>query len=79
MFSITVISIPMLMEREIDIVTAMITSVKAVLASPVVMVGWGLIVTLAVILGSLPMFLGLVIILPVLGHTTWHIYKKAVV
>ena len=79
MFSITVISIPMLMEREIDIVTAMITSVKAVLASPLVMVGWGLIVTLAVILGSLPMFLGLVIILPVLGHTTWHIYKKAVV
>lgn len=79
MFSITVISIPMLMEREIDMVTAMITSVKAVLASPVVMVGWGLIVTLLVILGSLPLFLGLVIILPVLGHTTWHIYKKAVV
>jgi uncharacterized membrane protein len=78
MFSITVISIPMLMEREIDIVTAMITSVKAVLASPVVMVGWGLIVTLLVILGSLPLFLGLVIILPVLGHTTWHIYKRAV-
>lgn len=78
MFSITVISIPMLMEREIDIVTAMITSVKAVLASPLVMIGWGLVVTLAVILGSLPMFLGLVIILPILGHTTWHIYKKTV-
>lgn len=79
MFSITVISIPMLMEREIDIVTAMITSVKAVLASPVIMVGWGLIVTLLVILGSLPLFFGLVVILPVLGHTTWHIYKRAVV
>jgi uncharacterized membrane protein len=79
MFSITVVSIPMLMERDNDIVTAMITSVKAVLVSPVVMIGWGLIVTLLVILGSLPLFLGLVIILPVLGHTTWHIYKKAVV
>jgi uncharacterized membrane protein len=78
LFSITVVAIPLLMERELDIVTAMITSVKAVLASPVVMIGWGLLVTLAVIIASLPLFLGLVIVLPVLGHTTWHIYKKAV-
>jgi uncharacterized membrane protein len=78
MFSITVISIPLLMEKELDIVTAMITSLKVVLASPVIMVGWGIAVTLLVIMASLPMFLGLIIVLPVLGHTTWHIYKKTV-
>ncbi len=79
MFSITVVSIPLLMERDIDIVTAMITSVKVVLESPVVMLGWGVFVTLAVIAASLPMFLGLIIVLPVLGHATWHIYRAAVV
>ncbi len=78
MFSITVVSIPLLMEKELDIVTAMITSVKVVLASPVIMVGWGIAVTLLVIIASLPLFLGLIIVLPVLGHTTWHIYKKTV-
>jgi uncharacterized membrane protein len=78
MFSITVISIPLLMERELDIVTAMITSVKVVLASPVILIGWGIAVTLLVIMASLPLFLGLIIVLPVLGHTTWHIYRKTV-
>ena len=77
-FSITVISIPLLMERELDIVTAMITSVKVVLASPAVMIGWGIFVTLAVIFASMPVFLGFLIVLPILGHTTWHIYKKTV-
>ncbi len=79
MFSVTVVSIPLLLERELDMVTAMITSVKTVLASPVVMLSWGLIVTLLVILASLPLFLGIVVVLPVLGHATWHIYKRAVV
>ncbi|WP_306117741.1 MULTISPECIES: DUF2189 domain-containing protein [unclassified Roseitalea] len=78
LFSVTVISIPMLLDRNVDFVTAMITSVKAVFASPVVMLGWGAIVTLAVIAGIIPAFLGLLVVLPVLGHTTWHIYKKAV-
>ncbi len=78
LFSITVISIPILMDRELDMVTAMITSVKVVLASPVVMIGWGLAVTLLVIIASLPLFLGLIIVLPILGHTTWHIYKTTV-
>jgi uncharacterized membrane protein len=79
LFAITVISMPLLLERDIDVVTAMITSIKAVAASPFVMLGWGVAVTLAVIAGSLPFFLGLLIVLPVLGHTTWHIYRKAVV
>ena len=79
LFSITVISIPLLLEREIDIVSAMITSVKAVLASPVPMLGWGVFVTLAMIIGSAPIFLGIIFVLPILGHATWHIYRAAVV
>lgn len=78
LFSITVCSIPMLLERNVDFVTAMITSVKVVLASPVVMLGWGVVVTLLVIAAMVPAFLGLLVVLPVLGHTTWHIYKRAV-
>ncbi len=78
LFSITVISIPLLMEREIDFVTAMITSVKAVLASPGPMLGWGVFVTVAMLVACAPFFLGLLIVLPVLGHATWHVYRKAV-
>ncbi|MCI5074226.1 MAG: DUF2189 domain-containing protein [Oricola sp.] len=78
LFSITVISIPLLLDREADFVTAMITSVKSVSTSPIPMLGWGLFVTLAVIVSSVPVFLGLVVTLPVLGHATWHLYKKAV-
>ncbi|MEL6435556.1 MAG: DUF2189 domain-containing protein [Pseudomonadota bacterium] len=78
MFSVTVVSIPMLLDRNVDFVTAMVTSVKTVFASPMVMIGWGLLVTLAVILSMMPAFLGLLITLPVLGHATWHIYTKAV-
>jgi uncharacterized membrane protein len=78
LFSITVVSVPLLMEREVDFVTAMITSVKAVLASPVAMLGWGVFVTLAMLAACVPLFLGLLIVLPVLGHATWHIYRRAV-
>jgi uncharacterized membrane protein len=66
------------MDREIDFVTAMITSLKAVVASPLVMLGWGVVVTLSVIAACIPFFLGLLVVLPVLGHATWHLYRKAV-
>jgi len=78
LFSITVISIPLLLDREVDFVTAMITSVKTVTSNPAPMVAWGIFVTLAVIVSSVPLFLGLVVALPVLGHATWHLYRKAV-
>jgi uncharacterized membrane protein len=77
LFSITVFSIPLLLERDIDIVTAMIASVKAVLQSPFVMLGWGVFVTLCVLAASVPLFLGLVVVLPVFGHATWHLYRRA--
>lgn len=78
LFSITVVSIPMLLDREVDFVTAMLTSIRTVLASPLVMLGWGLIVTLAVLAACVPFFLGLLVVLPVLGHATWHLYRRAV-
>ncbi|MDP3897648.1 MAG: DUF2189 domain-containing protein [Mesorhizobium sp.] len=78
LFSITVISMPLLMERNYDFITAMITSLKTVLASPVAMLGWGVVVTLAVIAACVPFFLGLLVVLPVLGHATWHLYRRAV-
>jgi uncharacterized membrane protein len=78
LFSVTVIAIPMLLDREVDFITAMITSVRSVLASPIVMLGWGLAVTLAVVAACVPFFLGLLIVLPVLGHATWHLYRRAV-
>ena len=79
LFSVTVVSMPLLLERDLDFITAMITSVKSVLESPVVMLSWGLFVTVAVMASFIPAFLGLLFVLPVLGHTTWHIYKRAVV
>ncbi len=79
LFSLTVVSCPLLLEREIDFVTALITSIRAVAASPMVMLGWGACVVVAVILSAVPAFLGLLVVLPVLGHATWHLYKRAVV
>ena len=69
---------PLLMEREIDFITAMITSIGVVLASPVAMLGWGVVVTLAILAACVPFFLGVIIVLPILGHTTWHLYRRAV-
>ena len=78
LFSVTVIAMPLLLDREVDFITAMITSVRAVLASPLVMLGWGVVVTIAVLAACLPFFVGLLIVLPVLGHATWHLYRRAV-
>lgn len=79
LFSVTVIAMPLLLDRDVDFITAMITSVRAVLASPLVMLGWGLVVTLAVLAACAPFFLGLLVVLPVLGHATWHLYRRTVV
>lgn len=78
LFSVTVIAMPLLLDRDIDFVTAMITSVKTVLKNPVVMLGWAIIVTVLAIIAMLPAFLGIVFVLPVLGHATWHLYKRAI-
>ena len=79
LFTLTVVSCPLLLDRDVDFVTAMITSIRAVFRSPVTMFAWGLFVITCVVLSALPAFLGLLISLPVLGHATWHLYRRAVV
>jgi uncharacterized membrane protein len=69
----------MLLEREIDFVTAMVTSFNAVTSNLVPMLTWALIVAGGLFVAMVPFFLGLVIVLPVLGHATWHVYRKVVV
>jgi uncharacterized membrane protein len=78
MFSLTVVSFPLLLDREVDFVTAMITSVKSVVANPVPMVGWAFVIMVLLMIAIAPFFLGLFLALPILGHTTWHLYRKLV-
>ena len=75
---ISVVSFPMLLDRDVGLHTAIATSVRAVLENPVPMAMWGLIVAGGLVLGSLPLFLGLIFVMPVLGHATWHLYRKVV-
>jgi len=78
LFALTVVSFPLLLDREVDFVTAMVTSVRAVVASPVPMIGWAAIIVALLIVSALPYFFGLLVTVPVLGHTTWHLYRKIV-
>jgi uncharacterized membrane protein len=76
LFSITVAGLPLLLDREVDFVSAMIVSVKAVLANIPAMIVWGLVISVVLFVAMIPIFLGLFIALPVLGHATWHMYRK---
>jgi uncharacterized membrane protein len=76
--TISVVSFPMLLDRNVGVTGAIVTSVRAVAANPVTMALWGLIVAVALVLGSLPLFFGLAVVMPVLGHATWHLYRKVV-
>jgi uncharacterized membrane protein len=76
--SISVISFPLLLDRDVGVAVAVYTSVKAVVMNPVTMALWGLIVAAALLVGSLPLFVGLAIVMPVLGHATWHLYRRVV-
>jgi uncharacterized membrane protein len=73
-----VVSFPMLLDRDVGLATAVMTSVRAVMANPVPMAVWGLIVAGALVLGTIPALVGLAIVIPVLGHATWHLYRKVV-
>ncbi|MGE0281674.1 MAG: DUF2189 domain-containing protein [Rhizobiaceae bacterium] len=74
----TVVAFPLLLDRDIGAVAAIQTSVRATLANPIAMLAWGLIVAVALAIGSIPLFAGLAIVLPVLGHATWHLYRKVI-
>jgi len=75
---ISVFSFPMLVDRNVGAATAVRTSVRGAAASPMTMATWGLFVAVALAVGTLPFFLGLAVVLPVLGHSTWHLYRKVV-
>jgi uncharacterized membrane protein len=78
LFSVTVVAMPLLLDRDVDFVTAMITSVRVVTENPVVMITWAAVISLTMLVSLVPAFLGLIFTLPILGHATWHLYQRAV-
>lgn len=77
-FAVSVVSIPMLLDRSTDAISAGLTSMRLVLTQPVVMLCWGALITTLVVLAMLPWFAGLLVVGPVLGHASWHAYRAAV-
>ncbi|MEN8841095.1 MAG: DUF2189 domain-containing protein [Octadecabacter sp.] len=77
LFSLTVVSLPLVLDKEIDFVTAMLLSLACVRANLRTMLVWAALIAVLTILALLPWFLGLVVVLPILGHATWHVYRRA--
>ncbi len=75
---ISVVSFPLLLDRKVSALTAVRTSARVVFANPVTMAIWGLIIAGLLFVGCLPVFVGLAVVIPVLGHSTWHLYRKVV-
>lgn len=75
----TVIAFPLLLDRDVGAYVAVQTSIRAVMQNPLPMLAWGLIVAMGLVLGSLPFFVGLAVIIPIFGHATWHLYRRIVV
>jgi uncharacterized membrane protein len=78
LYSITVISLPMLVDRDVDFITAIIVSLATVRSNGMIMLIWAALMAALLFLAMLPFFLGLLVALPVLGHATWHLYRRAV-
>ena len=76
--AVGVVSFPLLLDRNVGANAAILTSVRAVLKNPVPMGLWGLIVALALLIGSVPFLIGLAVVMPILGHATWHLYRRVV-
>jgi uncharacterized membrane protein len=76
--TISLVSFPLMLDRHVGLDTAIATSVQAVKDNPRTIAVWGLIVSAGLLLGSIPLLLGLAIVLPVLGHATWHLYRKLI-
>lgn len=78
-FALSVISFPLLLDRDVGVAGAITTSFRAIAKNPVTMAVWGLIVAGLLLLGALPFFIGLAVVVPVLGHATWHLYRKLII
>ncbi|MFU8822838.1 DUF2189 domain-containing protein [Yoonia sp.] len=77
LFALTVISLPLVLDREVDFVTAMMISLDVVRQNIVVMLCWASLIAVLTLVALLPWFLGLIVVLPLLGHATWHLYRRA--
>lgn len=77
--ALSVVSLPMMVDLDVDARTALDTSVRAVMANKWMMLRWGVIVVSLLVIGSIPFFVGLAVVLPVLGYATWHLYRHLVV
>lgn len=77
-FAISVVAMPMILDRQVDAITAGLTSLRLVLTQPGVMLLWGALITLLVVAAMLPWFAGLLVVGPILGHASWHAYRSAV-
>jgi uncharacterized membrane protein len=77
-FALSAVSFPLLLDRNVGMATAIATSLRAILKSPLTMALWGLIVALGLAAGCLPFLFGLAVAMPILGHASWHLYRKAV-
>lgn len=75
---VSVVSFPMMLDRHASTADAMVTSLRVVAANPLVVAAWGIVVAALLVIGTLPFFLGLAVVIPVLGHATWHLYRMAV-
>ena len=78
LFAVSVVGVPLLLDQDIDVVTAMITSFKATVENRDAMIYWGIIIAVALVVAMLPLFLGMILVFPALGHTSWHIYRKTI-
>lgn len=75
---ISIVSFPLMLHQHADMADAMLTSMRVVAKNPLAAAEWGLIVAVLLVIGSIPFFLGLTIVMPLLGHATWHLYRKAI-
>jgi uncharacterized membrane protein len=77
-FTLSVMSFPLLLDRDVGLMTALGTSIRSVIKNPITMAIWGLIIAVTLFIASIPFFVGIAIVMPVLGHATWHLYRKTV-
>lgn len=76
--AIAAFSFPLALDRAVSLPTAILTSVRVTVTNPATMALWGLVVVGGLMLGALPAFVGLAVVMPILGHATWHLYRRAV-
>lgn len=76
--AVSVVSFPLLLDRKVGLPVAVVTSVRVLRQNPAVMLAWGFIVAALLVVGALPLLLGLIVVMPILGHATWHLYRRAV-